>query len=97
MQHEVILGIDTNCNVESPKSPFQKLIQQTNTIDTLAYLNTTPNITTQKRGSKRIDTIDITRHLVKHIESSNILPYEQITYSDHRPIALQLQWKCLGY
>ena len=92
-QHEVILFIDAN-EPHIYCSGIDKLIKRTKMIDPILVRHgcaAEPN--THKRGSDRIDFVLCTRLINDFITKCGIVPFDQISLSDHRGIYLDIQVK----
>ena len=90
-QHEVILLIDANESITDSNSLIGKLLSQTQICDPIFKQHRSKNQpNTHIKGSKRIDYIFCTQHISQYISSSNILPFDFVTTTDHRALFIDI-------
>jgi hypothetical protein len=87
----IILGSDTNGDINNPTSYPRKMLCHTQLQDTLHQYNPHQvTIPTYINGSKRIDGIFTSSTLNSHLVNYTQLPYEYILASDHRGLIMDI-------
>ena len=94
--HDIILSMDSNSDIDRTTSHLNKLINKCNLYDPMKHIHPeTTHIPTCKTGSKRIDIILVSREIISSIQNITYLDYDSITFTDHKPIMLDLNTKTL--
>ena len=83
--------MDSNSDTNRQTSHLNNLINKCNLYDPMKHIHPElEHIPTCKTGSKRIDIILISHAIISSIQNISYLNYDTITYTDHKPIVLDL-------
>ena len=92
--HEVIIGFDTNSNLNNDKSLVAQFIKQCDLYDTHDIQpNNNLHQSTFNRGRNRLDTIMVSKNLIPYVLQFQILPKDVICSSDHNGVMMDISNK----
>ena len=86
----IILAGDFNSTLGDDPTGLDRILHKYNLADTIQHLHGSYHCATHIRGSKCIDYIFCSSEFLPAVQRGAILPFQSITFSDHRPIFLDL-------
>jgi len=90
---QVILLADMNDEVTA--QPFHKFCQDLNLVEAISTLHGRSPLPTHQRGSKAIDGIYLSRHLLQAAQGG-FLAFGEVMHSDHRAVWIDLRAELVG-
>jgi hypothetical protein len=83
--HDIVIGGDFNETAEDPNSGILRLATQADLTEPWRLLHPShPDFNTQESGSRRIDTLLVSRGISSSVKRIGYAPYKYVTNSDHR-------------